>query len=99
MSVTVALGTGAPAPSTINTAPQALPLRFRSAKIVAQSLVLPTQFLDLLLRIGRRRGLIALRHATLMPDPRAQYKAKTLCLCVSVACDRCEARVSAMLTR
>jgi len=54
---------------------------------------------DDLLRVTRRRILGRPRHAIVMPESRAQYKEKPLCLRVSVARDRCEARASVVLTR
>jgi len=54
-------------------APQPLPLGFRSAQIIFESLDASRLVVNDLLRITRR-GLIALWHAPVMPDSRAQYK-------------------------
>jgi len=55
-------------------APQALPLRLRPAQILTEAVELPALLVDDLLRVPRRRVVIALRHASVMPDSRAQYK-------------------------
>ena len=79
-------------------APQPVTLRLRPAQILAQSLDLSTLVVDDVVRVVQR--LIAPRwHAPLMPDSRAQYKRKPLCLRVSVARDQREGRVSMVLTR
>jgi hypothetical protein len=54
-------------------APQPLPLGFRPAQIVFESLDASRLVVNDLLRI-LWRGVIALRHAPVMPDSRAQYK-------------------------
>jgi hypothetical protein len=57
---------------------QPLALGLRSAQILAQSINLPALLVDDLLRITRDRSIVALRHATLMPDSLAGYKWKSL---------------------
>ena len=51
-----------------------LPLRFRPTQVLAQSVDLSALLLDDLLRITRRRHVIALWHVPVMPDSRAKYK-------------------------
>jgi hypothetical protein len=55
-------------------APQALPLGFGAAQILAQPVDLPLLLGDDLMRVTRRRGIVALRHAAVMPDLRKKYK-------------------------
>jgi hypothetical protein len=62
-------------------------------------LILAPQLLDDLLRITRRRQVLAPRHATFMPDSRTQYKRNPLCLSASVARDQWKVSVSVGLTR
>ena len=54
--------------------PQALPLGFRPAQVLAQPLDVAPLLVDDLLRRGAR--LVALRHAPVMPNPRSKYKRK-----------------------
>jgi hypothetical protein len=54
---------------------QALPLRFRAAEILAQTLVLAAQLVDRLLRITRR-GIRGVSDRTCMPDPSPVEKYK-----------------------
>jgi hypothetical protein len=55
-------------------ATQPLALRFRAAQGLAQSFVVASELLDDRLRIGRSRGLVALRYAAVMPDRHKKYK-------------------------
>ena len=80
-------------------ATQSLALGFRPAQVLAQPLDLPPLIVNDLLGVARRRAVVALWHAPVMPDLRTEYKRKPLCLCVSVARDQREARVSMVLTR
>ena len=90
----------------LDLAAEPLPLRLRAPQILyrvpqvlPQPLDLPTLLVDDLLRVTRRRRIVALRHPPVMPDSCAQYKRNPLRLCVSAARDQCEGRVSAVLTR
>jgi hypothetical protein len=49
-------------------APQSLTLGFGSAQVLTEPLVFAPQFVDDL-RIVRGRGLVALRHTAVMPNP------------------------------
>ena len=55
-------------------APQPLALGFRAAQVLAQPRVVSSELFDDLLRVSRRRRLVALRHAAVMPNPRSKYK-------------------------
>ena len=46
----------------------------RRLKLVLQLLVLAALLVDDLLRVGRRRRLVAVRHTVVMPNPRSKYK-------------------------
>ena len=78
---------------------QPLAFRFGAPEIVAQPIHLSTLLVDDPLRVLKRRGLVALRHALVMPDSRRPYKRKSQRLGVSVCRDWREARVSPVLTR
>jgi len=55
-------------------ATQALPFGFRSAQVLAQPLDLLSLLVDDLLGVAWGRGLVALRHAAVMPNSRSKYK-------------------------
>jgi hypothetical protein len=57
-------------------ATQPLAFRFRPAQVLAQPVDFSPLLVDDLLRIGRGRGLVALRHMAVMPNPRSKYKWK-----------------------
>jgi hypothetical protein len=60
-------------------APQPVALDLGATHVLAKPIILAPQILDDLLRITRRRRTLrALRHATVMPDSRMQYKSKVL---------------------
>jgi len=79
--------------------PQALPLGFRPPQIFFELRDPARLIVNDVLWVTRRRRIVALRHAPVMPDSCAQYKRNPLRLCVSAARDPCEVRVSAVLTR
>lgn len=57
-------------------APQALALRFRPTQVVPQPLDFASLLVDDLLRVGRCRRLVVLRHTAVMPNLRSEYKWK-----------------------
>jgi hypothetical protein len=57
-------------------APQPLPLGLRSPEVLFELRDPARLVLNDLLRVSRRRGLFALRHAAVMPNPDSKYKQK-----------------------
>ena len=55
-------------------AAQPLAFRLRPTQVLAQPLDLAALFVDDLLRVGRRRRLVSVRHTVVMPNPRSKYK-------------------------
>jgi hypothetical protein len=55
-------------------AAQPLAFRLRAAQILTQPLDLSALLVNDLLRVAWGRGLVVLRHAAVMPDPRSKYK-------------------------
>ncbi len=68
--------------------PQALSLRLRPPQVLFQLRDAPRLILDDLLRVTRRRRLVALRHESVMPDSRAQDKRKPQGLGASMCRDQ-----------
>ena len=75
-------------------AAQPIAFDLRAPHVLAEPLILLLQLVDDLLRVTRRRILRAPRHATVMPDSRAEYKWKPPRLCASVVVGTCVARAS-----
>ena len=55
-------------------AAEPLAFRLRPTQVLAQPLDLAALLVDDLLRVGRRRRLVAVRHTVVMPNPRSKYK-------------------------
>ena len=80
-------------------APQSLPLGFRPPQVFLELHDTSRLIVDDLLGVTRGRGIIALRHAPVMPDSQDEYKRKPQGLAASVCRDKRGRRVSALLTR
>ena len=80
-------------------APQPVAFDLRALQVLFETLNAPGLIVDDLVRLSGRRILRASRHATVMPDSRAQYKKEMPRASVSRCVVLSEQRISGVLTR